>query len=82
MENTEVWKAKREKAMDTNTGGSPGYQSQPNSLETHLVKKWGDIGHQRAAYPRIIQYDTTTRVFVHWSPRPSRIFTLIQVLSP
>src|SRR6218665_333182 len=23
--------------MDTNTGSSPGYQSQPNSLETHLV---------------------------------------------
>src|SRR6218665_2015853 len=33
--NTEMWKAKG-KAMDTNMGGSPGYQSQPNSLETHL----------------------------------------------
>jgi len=26
-------------------GQQPGYQSQPNSLETHLVRKWGDIGH-------------------------------------
>jgi len=39
---TEIWKAK-EKAMDTNTSCSPGYQSQPNSLETRLVRKWGDI---------------------------------------
>ena len=30
--NTKIWKAKR-MAMDTNTGGSPGYQSEPNSLE-------------------------------------------------
>ena len=36
--NTKIWKAK-EKIMDTNTGVSPGYQSQPNSLETHLVRK-------------------------------------------
>ena len=36
--NTEMWKAKG-KAMDTYMGGSPGYQSQPNSLETHLVRK-------------------------------------------
>jgi len=28
MENTEIWKAKGEKAMDNNTGGSPGYLSQ------------------------------------------------------
>jgi len=39
--NTEIWKAK-DKAMDTNTRCS-----QPNSLETHLVRKWGDIEHQR-----------------------------------
>jgi len=26
--NTEMWKAKGEMAMDTNTGGSPGYMSQ------------------------------------------------------
>ena len=36
--NTEIWRAKG-KAMDANTGGSPEYQSQPNSLETHLVRK-------------------------------------------
>src|SRR6218665_1734788 len=36
--NTEIWKVKG-KAMDTNTGGSPGYQSQPCGLETHLVRK-------------------------------------------
>ena len=29
--NTEIWKAKG-KAMGTNTGGTPGYQSQPISL--------------------------------------------------
>jgi len=37
--NTKTWKAKG-KAMDTNTGSGisgPGYQSQPNNLETHLV---------------------------------------------
>jgi len=33
------WKAKGEKAMDTNTGGSPGYLSQSNSLEIRLVRK-------------------------------------------
>jgi len=30
----------REKVMDTNTDDSPGYQSQPNSLEPHLMGKW------------------------------------------
>src|SRR6218665_3709613 len=30
--NSKIWKPKG-KAMDTNTGSSPGYQSQPNSLE-------------------------------------------------
>ena len=50
--NTAIWKAKG-KAMDANTDDSPGYQSQPNSLETHLVTKWGDIGHQRALSPWI-----------------------------
>jgi len=33
MENTEIWKAKG-KAIDTNTGKSPGYQP-----GTHLVRK-------------------------------------------
>jgi len=42
MENTKIWKAKR-KAMDTNTGGK--------SLETHLLRKWRDIGHLRALSP-------------------------------
>ena len=40
--NTKMWRAKG-KAMNTNTGGSPGYQNQSNSLEIHLVRKWG--GH-------------------------------------
>ena len=48
--NTEIWKAKG-KAMDTNTGGSPGYQSPLNSIDTHVVRKWGDIGHQWALSP-------------------------------
>jgi len=42
-----------EKAMDTNMGGSPGYLSQSQRMETHLVRKWRDIGHQRAVGPRI-----------------------------
>jgi len=42
-----------EKAMGTNTSGIPGYQSQYNSLETQLIRKWGDIGHQWAVSPRI-----------------------------
>jgi len=29
-----------------------------NNLETHIVRKWGDIGHQRAVDPRIIQCST------------------------
>ena len=29
--------------MDTNTGSSPGYQSQPDSIETQIVGKWEDI---------------------------------------
>ena len=38
MENTEKWRAKVEKAMDTNTGGSPCRIPEPfpNNLETHL----------------------------------------------
>jgi len=30
--------------------GSPGWATRvsPNSLETHLVRQWGNIGHQRA----------------------------------
>src|SRR6218665_4192854 len=34
----EIWKAKG-KAMDTNTGSSPGYQSPRNSLETPLYSE-------------------------------------------
>src|SRR6218665_2616440 len=34
-----MWRAKG-KVMNTNTGGSPGYQNQSNSLEIHLVRKW------------------------------------------
>src|SRR6218665_433546 len=41
------------KAMDTNTGGSPVYQSQPSILETHLVRKLGDTGLQRVLSPRM-----------------------------
>jgi len=52
MENIEIWKAKG-KAIDTNTCGGPGYQSQPNSLETYLLGKREDIGHQRALNPWI-----------------------------
>jgi len=32
----EIWKVKG-KALDTNTGGSPGCLSQPNSLEKSLI---------------------------------------------
>jgi len=57
MEKHQNKEGQLERAMDTNTGGSPGYQS----LKTHLVRKWGDIGHQRAMGPRTyntIQYNT------------------------
>jgi len=46
MENTEIWMAKG-KAMDTNTGESPGYQS----LETHLLRKVLGTGDLRALIP-------------------------------
>ena len=45
------------------TGGSPGYQSQPNSLETHPVRKWGDNGRQRALSPWI---DRWWMFYVHF----------------
>jgi len=35
----EACEAAKGKAKDTNTGGSPGYQRQPNSLETQVVRK-------------------------------------------
>jgi len=38
MEKLRDMEDKKGKMMDTNTGGSPGYQSQPNSLETNLVR--------------------------------------------
>jgi len=53
--NTEIWKANG-KAMDDKPGGSPGYQSQPISLETLLVRNCGDIGHQRTLSTRINGY--------------------------
>ena len=46
-----------EKAMDTNTRGSPGYRTCPNSLETQVVRKCGDIGHQRPV-GTVIRHDT------------------------
>ena len=49
----QVWKAKG-RAMDTNTGESPGHQSQSNSWETHLVRKRWDIGLLRALSLRIM----------------------------
>src|SRR6218665_2368602 len=43
----QVWKAKGG-AMDTNTGESPGHQSQSQQLGTHLVRKRWGIGLLRA----------------------------------
>ena len=37
----------------------------PNSLETHLVRKWGDIGHQQAVGKRIIQIQKHLLSFIH-----------------
>jgi len=37
------WTPTRAKTQDT--------RASPNSLETHLVRKWGDIGHLRALSP-------------------------------
>jgi len=47
MEQHRDMEGEREKATDW---------ASPNSLEAHLVREWGDIGHQRAVGPRIIQY--------------------------
>ena len=47
MENTEILKAQG-MASDI-----PGHKSQPDSLETHLVRKSGYIVHQRALSPWI-----------------------------
>ena len=49
------WTPTRAEAQDT--------KAIPNDLETNLVRKWGDIGHQQAMGPRIyntIQYNTNT----------------------
>ena len=47
MENTEIWKAKG-KAMDTNTGESPGYhslsQSPRNSPSEEVTRYWTPTG--------------------------------------
>ena len=43
-----------EKAIDTNTGGSAGYLSQSQYLETHLVRKGWNIGLLRALILRIM----------------------------
>ena len=42
------WTTTRAVAQDT--------RASPNSQETHLVRKWGDIGLQRTVDPRIIAY--------------------------
>jgi len=60
MSDEEEWMEKHQdtegegkiKAMDTNTGDT---RANPYSLETHRVRKWRDIGHQRAVGPRIYQ---------------------------
>jgi len=42
-----------EKVMDTYKGGSPGHQTaSPTSLETHLVRKWGNIEAPTGSGPR------------------------------
>ena len=46
-----------EKAMDIRVVAQDT-RAIPNSLEIHLVRKWLDIGHQRAVGPRI--YYTTS----------------------
>jgi len=50
MEKHRDMEGEGEKVMGTNTGRSSRYQNQ--SLETHLVRKWRDIGDQRAVGPR------------------------------
>src|SRR6218665_3105446 len=49
----QVWKVKG-RAMDTNTGETQDTRANPNSWETHLVRKRWDIGLIRALSPRIM----------------------------
>ena len=42
-----------EKAMDTNTAVAYDIRASPNSLETHIVRTWGDFKTQRAVGQRI-----------------------------
>ena len=51
MEKHLAMEGEGKKAMDTNTGGSPGYLSQSQEPGTHLVMKWLDIWLQRAVGP-------------------------------
>ena len=76
-ENTEIWKAKG-RAMDTNTGESPGYQSHgsPYSLETHLVRSERTLGtYGRWAHGTMDwwMYEKNWKVLRHMllDPRPS-----------
>jgi len=49
MEKHRYMEGKGKRAMDT----TQGTRASPNSLETHLVRKWEDIGHQWAVGPGI-----------------------------
>jgi len=60
MEKHQGMEGERGKAMDTKTVAHDSRAS-PDSLETHIMRKWGDIGHPSAVGQRIcntIQYNT------------------------
>ena len=50
--NTEIWKA-RERQWTPTRAKAQDTRASPNSLETHLVRKWGEIGHLWALTPWI-----------------------------
>ena len=48
--NTEIWKAKGKRRWTPTRAVSQDTRANPNSPETLLVRKFVDIGHQRAMY--------------------------------
>ena len=69
MEKHQDMEGEREKVMDPNMGGSPDTRASPNSLETHLVRKWQcDRGHwtTTSSGPKDIQYKKYPSYYFNW----------------
>ena len=57
---TEIWKAKRKRLWSPRRAVDQDTRASPNRLETHLVREWGDIGHQLDVGPRIYNKKNST----------------------